>query len=191
MREITVLSFVSLDGVAQGPVQPDEDTSDGFTQSGWTSNYIEEAMELVNTNLMEGPVSFLFGRKTFEMFCGHWPNSKTTEGDLFNQSQKYVVTTSLKSTVWDKSEIITGDPVVALKKLKSESGPRLQVHGSIALIQTLIANGLVDEFRLLTFPVIIGAGKRLFGSGTMPATFNISNSQVSSNGVVMGVYRRK
>lgn len=190
MREIAVISFISLDGVAQGPVQPDEDTSNGFTQSGWTSAYIEEAMELVNANLMEHPVSFLFGRKTFEMFSGHWPNSKTSHGDLLNRSKKYVVSTTLETADWDNSEVISDNPVEELRRLKSKDGPRMQVHGSIALIQSLIANDLIDEFRLLIFPVLLGAGQRLFGSGTLPATFDLVNSKVSENGVVMGIYRR-
>lgn len=190
MREISVISFISLDGVAQGPVQPDEDTSGGFTQSGWTSDNIEEAMELVNANLMETPVSFLFGRKTFDMFSAHWPNSKTSHGDLLNTAQKYVVSNSLVETSWENSEIISGDPVDALRRLKHEQGPRLQVHGSTKLIQNLIANDLVDEFRLLIFPVVLGAGKRLFGNGTIPARYMLTKSEVSANGVVMGVYKR-
>lgn len=190
MREIAIIAFVSLDGVAQGPVQIDEDTSGGFTRSGWTADYLEEAMALVNTNLMETPVSFLFGRKTYDMFSAHWPNSKTSHGNLLNQSQKYVVSSSLTEASWDNTEIFSENPVEALQRLKAEDGPRLQVHGSIALVQTLLANDLVDELRLLTFPVLLGSGQRLFGSGTIPASFALTKHELSDNGVVMGVYKR-
>lgn len=189
MREIAVLSFISLDGVTQGPVQPDEDTSGGFKQSGWTSDYIEEAMEIVNRNLMETPASFLFGRKTYEMFAGHWPNSNTPLGDLFNASQKYVVSSSLNKTTWENTQIIKENAVETLKRIKSQNGPRLQVHGSTALIQTLLQHDLVDEFRLLTFPVVLGAGQRLFGEGTMPTSLKLSKLETTANGVVMGIYR--
>lgn len=190
MRKIAIIAFVSLDGVAQGPVQIDEDTSGGFTQSGWTADHIEEAMALVNVNLMEAPVSFLFGRKTYEMFSSHWPNSKTSHGDLLNQSQKYVVSSSLTHASWEHTEIISENPVEALQRLKEEDGPRLQVHGSTALIQTLLAHDLVDELRLLTFPVLLGSGQRLFGSGTVPASLTLTKFEVSDSGVVMGVYNR-
>lgn len=190
MREISVLSFVSLDGVAQGPVQPDEDTSGGFTQSGWTAGYLEDAMQLVNESLMETPVSFLFGRKTYDMFSAHWPNSKTSHGDLFNKSQKFVVSSSMTNAAWENSEIISGNAVEQLRRLKAEDGPRMQVHGSNALIQTLMANDLVDELRLLTFPVVLGDGQRLFGKGTTASKFKLVTSKTGNNGVVMGIYRR-
>lgn len=190
MREIIVLSFISLDGVVQGPVQIDEDTSRGFTQSGWTSDYLEEAMELVNTNLMETPVSFLFGRKTYEMFSSHWPNSRTSHGNLLNHSQKFVVSSSMNEASWENTQIIKGNAIHELMRIKAEDGPRLQVHGSTALIQTLLANDFVDELRLLTFPVVLGAGERLFGNGTMPASLKLAKLETTSNGVVMGIYKR-
>ncbi|WP_136660615.1 dihydrofolate reductase family protein [Nitratireductor sp. XY-223] len=191
MREIAVLSFVSLDGVMQGPVQPDEDTSGGFTQSGWSAPYLEEVMTLVNRELMEEPVAFLFGRKTYEMFARHWPNVTGSEhGDLLNRSKKYAVTSTLETAAWQNSELITGDCVEALRHLKAQDGPRLQVHGSAGLIQTLTAHDLVDEFRLFTFPVVLGAGKRLFEGDTAPARLSLSRSQTTKNGVVMSIYRR-
>ena len=190
MREIAVLSFVSLDGVAQGPVQPDEDTSGEFTQSGWAAVYFAEAMELVNTELMETPVSFLFGRKTYEMFIPVWQNSDEAHADLFTRSSKYVVSSSLKTAGWQNSEIIKGDTVAELKRIKEEDGPRLQVHGSTDLIQTLLAHDLVDEFRLLTFPVVLGNGQRLFGDKAVPMNLDLVKSKKTKNGVTMAVYRR-
>ena len=191
MREIAVITFISLDGVAQGPVQPDEDTSGNFKHCGWSARYLEGTMDLVNSELMEEPVSFLFGRKTYEMFASHWPNSKTSHGNLLNHSLKYVVTSTLNNTTWENTEIISGDVLSEIKHIKAGQGPRIQVHGSLALVQTLIAHDLVDEFRLLTFPVLLGNGRKLFGGGTVPANVELVKSSVTNRGVVMGVYRRK
>ena len=191
MREIAVLTFVSLDGVAQGPVQPDEDRSGGFEHSGWTAGYLDDAMALVNDDLMEAPVSFLFGRKTYEMFAAHWPTAEPSlHGDLLNISQKYLATLKPAETAWQNTKIISGDIVTNLRRLKKEKGPRLQVHGSIDLIQNLIAHDMIDEFRLLTFPVILGSGKRLFGQGTRPLSLRHTRSRISPKGVVMSLYRR-
>lgn len=191
MREIAVLSFVTLDGVMQGPVQPDEDTSGGFAHSGWSAAYLGEVMDRVNTDLMEEPVAFLFGRKTYQMFAGHWPKvHDSSHAVLLNTSQKYVVTSTLDTADWQNSELIRGDVVAKLKRIKAEDGPRLQVHGSTGLIQTLIKHDLVDEFRLVTFPVVLGSGARLFGAGATPANLKLVKSRTTDNGVVIGVYRR-
>lgn len=191
MREISVLAFVTLDGVAQGPTQPGEDISGGFTHSGWMADHFEDVMELVNAELMEAPVSFLFGRKTYEMFMPHWSNApKSPHATLLNNAQKYVVTSSLNEAGWENSELIKGDVTTELKRIKAEEGPRLQVHGSIELIHTLLEHDLVDEFRLLTFPVVLGTGRRLFNDKTKPADLKLVRSKVSEKGVVMGIYRR-
>ena len=191
MPEISVLTFISLDGVMQGPVQPDEDTSGGFAGSGWSAPYLDEVMTLVNAELMETPVAFLFGRKTYEMFAGHWPNvSGSAHGDLLNSSRKYVVTSTLDRLDWQNSELVGPDAVDGLRRIKEQEGPRIQVHGSSDLIQTLLQHDLVDEFRLFTFPVVLGAGKRLFGEGAVPADLKLTKSQSTANGVVLGIYRR-
>lgn len=192
MRDLSVLAFITLDGVAQGPTQPGEDTSGGFAHSGWMADYFEDVMELVNAELMEGPISFLFGRKTYEMFMPHWSNApKSPHADLLNNASKYVVTSSLNEAGWANSELIKDDVIAVLKRIKGEDGPRLQVHGSVELIQTLLAHDLVDEFRLLTFPVVLGTGRRLFGGKTKLADLKLVRSKVSEMGVVMGVYRRQ
>ncbi len=191
MREISVLTFISLDGVMQGPVQPEEDMSGGFRGSGWSAQYLDEVMALVNAELMETPVAFLFGRKTYEMFAGHWPNvSGSAHGDLLNSATKYVVTSTLDRLDWQNSKLVGNDTVEALKRIKQQDGPRLQVHGSSELIQTLVQHDLVDEFRLFTFPVVLGSGKRLFGEGAVPADLKLMRSQATRDGVVLGVYRR-
>lgn len=192
MRDISVLAFVTLDGVAQGPTQPGEDTSGGFFHSGWMADHFEDVMELVNAELMEAPVSFLFGRKTYEMFMPHWSNApESPHANLLNGAQKYVVTSSLNEAGWKNSVLIKGDVIAELKRIKAEEGPRLQVHGSIELIQTLLAHDLVDEFRLLTFPVLLGSGRKLFSDKTTPADLKFVRSKVSEKGVVMSIYRRR
>lgn len=192
MRDISVLAFVTLDGVAQGPTQPGEDTSGGFAHSGWMEDHFEDVMELVNAELMEAPLSFLFGRKTYEMFMPHWSSApESPHANLLNNASKYVVTSSLSEAGWKNSELIKGDVITELKRIKTEDGPRLQVHGSIELIQTLLAHDLVDEFRLLTFPVVLGTGRRLFGDETIPTDLKHVRSKTSERGVVMGIYRRQ
>ena len=191
MRKISVIAFVTLDGVAQGPVQPDEDLSNGFNFSGWASGYMEETMNLVNAELMNAPISFLFGRKTYEMFSAHWPKAKSSHGNLFDESPKYVVSSTLERAEWKKTKIISGDAISELKRLRADEGPRLQVHGSVEFIQTLLVNDLIDEFRLLTFPVVLGCGKRLFGDGTIPMNLKPVDFKTTNNGVVMGIYERE
>lgn len=191
MREISVLAFVSIDGVAQGPTQPGEDTSGGFAHSGWMANYFEDVMGLVNAELMETPISFLFGRKTYEMFTPHWSNApQSPHADMLNNAQKYVVSSSLREAGWANSQLIKGDIVAELKRIKAQDGPRLQVHGSIELIQTLIAHDLVDEFRIITFPVVVGSGRRLFNDISKPTDMQLIRSKVSEMGVSINIYRQ-
>jgi len=191
MREISVLTFVSLDGVAQGPTQPGEDPSGGFEHSGWMAEYFDDAMELVNAELMEAPISFLFGRKTYDMFMPHWSSApKSPHAEMLNKAPKYVVSNSLKEPGWANSRLIKGDVVSELKHILTGEGPRLQVHGSIELVQTLLEHDLINEFRLLTFPVVVGAGRKLFGEPAPPLALKLVKSQMSEKGVLMSVYRR-
>ncbi len=191
MREIAVLSFISLDGVAQGPVADEEDTSGGFTHCGWARKYLADVMDYVNSNLMSAPVSFLFGRKTYELFAAHWPEvTDSAHGDLLNHSQKYVATSTLRKAEWQNTEILNGDLIEEIKRIKAGDGSRIQVHGSTSMVQTLIAHDLVDELRLLTFPLILGSGKRLFGDRIKPENFLLTDSHVIQNGVIAGIYRR-
>ncbi|MBL4637212.1 MAG: dihydrofolate reductase family protein [Kofleriaceae bacterium] len=192
MREIAILTFQSLDGVMQSPMSPDEDMSNGFTRGGWAAKYYDEVMQQVRAEAMNQPYDFLFGRKTYDIFASHFSDSKeeTPGSQKMNQAKKYCVTTSMSSDLsWDNSIRITGDVVDKISRLKEEDGPLLQVHGSAKLIQTLIANNLVDEFRLWTFPVILGNGKRVFGEGSIPNTLSLIKNRSTGNGVMMGIYR--
>ncbi len=189
MRKIIVLSFVSFDGVMQGPGGPTEDTSGDFTLGGWTVPYFDEFLGEVMTKQMDSPFDLLLGRKTFEIFASYWPQH-SDEGPGINMATKYVVSTTLTTHDWKKSVFIGKDVVEQIKKIKDEDGPDLQVHGSASLIQTLLKHDLVDEFWLKIFPVTLGSGKRLFAEGTIPAAFTLVESTVSPSGVIIASFAR-
>src|ERR1041384_3280046 len=176
MRKITVLSFISLDGVMQGPGGPTEDTSGDFTLGGWTVPYFDEYLGNVMAEQMSEPFDLLLGRKTFEIFAGYWPHHPE-EGAGINNATKYVASNTLKTHEWSKSVFLSGDVASEVQKLKAQDGADLQVHGSGNLIQTLLENDLVDEFWLKIFPVTLGTGKRLFAQGTIPAAYTVTDSK--------------
>lgn len=191
MRELAVLTFMTLDGVVQAPALPEEDTSGGFTHGGWAADYWPEVMEQVEREAMSEPFDLLLGRRTYDLFAGHWPNApKTPHGEKLNAATKYVVTSNVADLAWQESVPITGDVAAEIARLKEGDGPRLQVHGSSQLIQALLAHDLIDEFRLWTFPVLLGSGKRLFHQGTVPARLRLVKAGTTAKGVTMGIYRR-
>jgi dihydrofolate reductase len=189
MRKIIVLSFITLDGVIQGPGGPTEDTSGNFTLGGWTVPYFDEFLGNVMAEQMGQPFDLLLGRKTFEIFASYWPHHQE-EGPEINRATKYVASNTLKSHEWEKSVFLSGNVVDEIKNLKAQAGPDLQVHGSGELIQTLLEHDLVDEFWLKIFPVTLGTGKRLFGNGTIPAAFTLVDSKTSPAGVTIAALKR-
>jgi dihydrofolate reductase len=189
MRKIIVLTFVTLDGVLQGPGGPSEDTSSGFKYGGWTVPYFDEFLGNVMTEQISQPFDLLLGRKTFEIFASYWPHHKE-EGPGINEATKYVVSYTRTSHEWEKSVFLSGNIVDEIRRLKKEDGPDLQVHGSGELIQTLMQYDLVDEFWLKIFPVTLGAGKRLFDKGTIPAAFSLVDSKTSPSGVIVATLKR-
>ncbi|MCI0579593.1 MAG: dihydrofolate reductase family protein [Chloroflexi bacterium] len=188
MRKLVVLTFVSLDGVMQAPGGKGEDPSGGFNLEGWTVHYFDEAMGDEMTEQMSQPFDLLLGRKTYEIFASYWPHQSSDEP--INQAKKYVVSSEAIQTEWEETIQISGDVVAEIEKLKQQDGPMLQVHGSSQLIQSLLANDLVDELWLKVFPVTLGKGKRLFGEGTIPAAFKLIESTVSPSGVIVASYQR-
>ena len=184
MRKIIVLSFISFDGVMQGPGGPTEDPSGNFTLGGWTVPYFDEFLGQVMTEQMSQPFDLLLGRKTFEIFASYWPQHEE-EGAGINKATKYVASNTLRAHDWKKSVFLSGNVAEKIQKLKAQDGPDLQVHGSANLIQTLLENDLVDEFWLKIFPVTLGTGKRLFESGTIPASFTLMDSKTSPSGVIV------
>lgn len=148
-------------------------------------------MAQVNEEAMAAPFDLLFGRKTYESFAGYWPNvSNNQHADKLNNATKYVATSTLSKLEWKNSIPITGDIAAEVSRLKDQDGALLQVHGSWQLIQTLLTHELIDEFRLWTFPLVVGAGKRLFGEGAVPSYLTLVKTKSTSNGVVMSIYRR-
>ncbi len=189
MRRLLVNTFLTLDGVMQAPGGPEEDRSGGFDHGGWSVNYWDERMGEVMGEALSRPFALVLGRRTYDIFAAHWPHASEEEGAAtFNEATKYVASRGNPTLEWANSELIEGDAAEGVAALKAEDGPELQVHGSSDLLQTLIRHGLVDEFRLWVFPVVVGSGKRLFGDGTSAAGLRLVDSTVSSTGVVMGTY---
>ncbi|MCC6166658.1 MAG: dihydrofolate reductase [Caldilineaceae bacterium] len=189
MRKIIVLTFVTLDGVMQSPGGPTEDTSGNFAYGGWVVPYFDELLGQVMAGQMGKPFALLLGRKTFEIFASYWPDHDD-EWSGINEATKYVASNTLTSHAWQNSVFLNGDVAGQIKQLKQQDGPDIQVHGSGNLIQTLLKHDLVDEFWLKIFPVTLGAGKRLFDSGTMPAAYTLVESKTSPSGVMIGTWKR-
>jgi dihydrofolate reductase len=189
MRRLMVTAFMTLDGVVQAPGGPEEDDSGGFAFGGWSFHFWDERMGEVMTQVMGHPFDLVLGRRTYDIFAAYWPNATEEAGAKpLNDATKYVASRGAPSLTWDRSVQIEGDVAEGVARLKAEDGPELQVHGSGNLIQTLMANGLVDEYRLWVFPVVLGTGKRLFADGTIPSALRLTDSTVSTTGVVIGTY---
>jgi dihydrofolate reductase len=190
VRELIVNTFLTLDGVMQAPGGPEEDPSGGFEHGGWSFGYWDEQMQKAMGESMSKPFDLVLGRKTYEIFAAHWPHSDDPGAEPLNRATKHVASTTRKDFEWENSERIEGEvPDVVRALTQEEDGPELQVHGSANLIQTLLEHGLIDEFRLWIFPLVLGKGKRLFDGGTLPAGLELASSQVSSTGVIMATYR--
>ena len=192
MRKLIVLSFITLDGVMQGPGGPGEDDSGGFKYGGWSVPYFDDVVGNVMGEQMGHPFDLLLGRTTYDIFAGFWPRQGDDDpaARVINGARKYVVSHRPVKLDWKTTIPINGDVVGKIKQLKKDDGPELQVHGSGNLIQTLLKNDLVDEFWLKTFPVALGSGKRLFAEGTMPVGFALNESRISPSGVVVSSYAR-
>ena len=189
MRKIIVQEFVTLDGVMQAPGAPDEDKSGDFKYGGWTAPYFHEADEAAGELMAKQMKSadLLLGRKTFEIFAAYWPENADYWPGI-NDVTKYVMSHTMGRSDWQNSVFLKS--VDDIKKLKNSEGSDIQVHGSGNLIQTLLKHDLVDELWLKTFPITLGPGKRLFGEGTIPAAFTLTESLVTPNGVIFANYKR-
>ncbi len=191
MRKLSVNTFLTLDGVMQAPGGPGEDPSGGFTHEGWSVNYWDDRMGQIMGEFMSKPFDLLLGRTTYEIFAAHWPRvTDDPAADALNAAKKYVASRTLGTVEWNNSTLIKGDTGEEVAKLKDQSGPEIQVHGSGNLIQTLMKHDLIDEFQIWIFPVLLGSGKRLFADGTIPAGLKLVDSQTSSTGVVIATYER-
>lgn len=189
MRKIILQEFITLDGVMQAPGGPEEDTSSDFTYGGWTAPYFDEADQEASELMQQWlkPTDLLLGRKTFEIFAAYWPEHADMWPGI-NEVAKYCVSTSMDASDWRNSAFLKS--VDDIKQLKASGDADLQVIGSGNLAQALFRHDLVDEMRLMTFPITLGTGKRLFGEGTIPAAFVMMESFVASNGVMYAGYKR-
>ena len=193
MRKLVAAAFISLDGVMQAPGGPPEDPTGGFTHGGWTVTYWDEPMGRFMDEMFGQPFDLLLGRKTYEIFAAHWPHVDAT-GDPVAQAlqtkTKHVASRTLTSLEWSTARLLGSDVPAAVRELKAADGGELQVHGSIGLVQTLLAEDLVDELRTIVFPVVLGRGKRLFEGGAAPRTWELVSSGTTSTGAVMTAHRR-
>ena len=190
-RRLISTTFVSLDGVMQAPGGPEEDPSGGFSLGGWTFPYFDEQAGEFMGRTMGVPFDLVLGRKTYDIFAGYWPHQP--ESDMsrpLNDATKYVASRARPDLSWDRSQQIEGDVAEGVAALKQEDGRELQVHGSGDLLQTLLRHRLIDEYRVLTFPVLLGSGKRLFEPGATPAGLRLLECTASGSGVVMTRYEQ-
>jgi dihydrofolate reductase len=193
MRKLVVTTFVSLDGVMQAPGGPQEDTSGGFEHGGWLVPLFDEDMGLQMEEWFRPAEDFLLGRTTYEIFYASWPKMRDENNPVsvaLNDKTKHVASRTLDSVDWDTARLIEGDVGSAVRALKAQDGGELQLHGSAGLIQTLLEEDLVDELRLIIFPVTLGEGTRLFGEGTIPRTWRLTKSSTTSTGAIVAAYER-
>jgi dihydrofolate reductase len=189
VRKINVLEFVSLDGVIQAPGGAKEDTSGGFAYGGWTSPHVDAVSGATMMKQMKMPCDLLLGRKTFDIWAPYWPQHNDIWPGV-NTATKYVASNTMTSHEWQPSVFLNGDIAGKITKIKQQEGPDLHVYGSANLVQTLMKHDLVDAFWLKIFPITLGGGKRLFADGTIPAAFKVTESTVTSKGVIIVNYER-
>ena len=190
--KLTVTTFQTVDGVMQAPGGAEEDRSGGFDQGGWVAPHFDTETGAFMNSVFERTEAFLLGRRTYEIFAAHWPENADPDDPIangLNTLRKHVASTTLTTVEWENSSLIEGDVVKAVTELKARDGGELQVHGSANLIQTLNGHGLVDEYNLLTFPVIVGAGKRLFERGATPVGLESVSHIKTPSGVSIDVWR--
>jgi dihydrofolate reductase len=192
MGTLVLPTFISVDGVMQAPGGPGEDPSDGFRHEGWLVPFADEDFGKMMVESIRSAAGFLLGRRTYDIFAAHWPRVPT-EGDpvadALNTLPKWVASTTLTSPTWRNTTVLTGDVPAAVAKLKEQTDGTILIQGSGRLAQTLIEHDLIDEYRLLQFPVILGSGRRLFGNKTTPIALELIDTQTTSTGMLAQTYR--
>jgi dihydrofolate reductase len=192
MRKVIVNEWMSLDGVVQAPGAADEDTTGGFEHGGWHLRYFDDLSRRWVAENLTGAGGFLLGRRTYENFAAHWPKASKEEQALaqpLNTLPKYVASTTLaEPLVWQNSRVLQGDLATAVVALKQEKGNDLHVIGSTELVHTLIEHDLVDEFRVMIDPLVVGGGKRIFRSDGVSRPLRLVESQVTTTGAIIVTY---
>lgn len=196
--KLTVQTFLTLDGVMQAPGGPEEDPSGGFIHGGWQAPFNDPSIGEFVTELNSHASAFLLGRRTFDIFRGYWPDQTDPGNSIataINSLPKYVVSSSLREdqVAWrgqyaDTARLVGGDIVASVRRLKAQPGDELQIWGSGKLMETLLQHDLVDCFRLMTYPLVIGTGRRLFNGGLLPRTMRAVKVATTDVGVVIGTY---
>ena len=191
MSKLVVLEYVSLDGVIQAPGHAGEDSAGGFEHGGWTGPFMSDHRRYVAESFHAAD-AFLLGRMTYEIFAGYWP-TVTDAGDeiahALNTRPKYVASTSLTAPAWDGTTVLGADVAAEVAKLKAQPGREILVVGSSELAQTLIEHNLVDEYRLMVHPIVLGSGKKLFRDGATATPMHLVDAKVSTSGLVLLSYR--
>ena len=196
MRKLIVAAFISLDGVMQSPGGPKEDPSGEFRLGGWIVPYADEAIDQAVQDLFSQPFELLLGRRTYDIFAAYWPRVRADSAshaiaDLFNSVPKHVATHRSDTLDWQNSHALEGDLATAIRALKhQDDGVNLLTHGSGDMVRQLLAAGLVDELRLLIYPVVLGRGKRLFGDNAQVSAFTLAQSTSTPSGVLITRYVR-
>lgn len=195
MRKLIVAEHISLDGVIQGPGGPEEDPSDDFRLGGWTVPYSDEAIGQDLQKLFSQPFELLLGRRTYDIWAAYWPHVPEKSGsrgiaDLFNSVPKHVATHRADTLDWQNSHALQGDLADAVRALRQQGDANLLTWGSSDMVRQLLAAGLVDEFRLMIYPVVLGPGKRLFDDNAQPSAFTVTHSTRTASGVLLARYAR-
>lgn len=188
---LTATTFVTIDGVMQSPGAPQEDPRDGFDLGGWLPPFFDEETGQYMNEVFDQADAFLLGRFTYEAMAGYWPNvtdPAVRVGVALNSLPKHVVTKTLTELSWNNSVPVTGDIAKEVAKLKDSASRELQIHGSGALARYLMGQGLIDAYRLITFPVVLGRGARLFADGAPPTAMRLTDSRSTNRGITMHTY---
>ena len=191
MRKIVVVEHLTLDGVMQAPGAPDEDVRGGFEHGGWALPYNDAVMGSEMAKGM-GRAELLFGRRTYERFYSFWPNQPEPNPftEVLNNTQKHVASTTLTEPLpWVNSTLLAGDAATAVAKLKEQPGTDVGILGSGELVQSLMRHNLIDEYKLLIHPLVLGSGRRLFPDGGAFAKLRLTDSVTTTTGVVIATYQ--
>lgn len=192
MSRVSVVNFQSLDGVIQSVLSADEDRDGGFEHGGWVPPYVDDTVAAVMQSATVGAGALLLGRKTYDAFAAIWPFADQSEPAIaaMNRMPKYVASTTLTDPTWEHTTVLGPDVPAEVRKLKDQPGDDLVVFGSSVLLGTLIEHDLIDTFTLLTFPLLLGTGKRMFGDLPAPVTLKLTETKTSASGVIIHTYLR-